>query len=526
MAGNRDHRHTAALVRAVTYIRDLAQDPNCWKRVKTLDGIEISVRDADAAAAQKGGGQLPSFRGDGVIRNVTVQEMASLLRGFGARKQWDPRFEQGKLLDTLNATDNLVLSSQRGNLLVRSRDFVTANTYVLDNVASEALVVSASVLDALAPPHAENSFWGGAYVRAEANAIGWILRQEGRDVKVTYIVEVDVKGAIPTSLIKLIQVQAPLCINNVAQALARQGTLPFVLRGLGPFGPSIGSALGSEWVDPDAGCIFNTRVTVPAGCKANFCIAFPAKGRYVLGASIETNKRELCGEDGEVYVSVQKFTSRARFQGVVSESTQCLLQFKVHNTAATPKELVLKVRPYGTGSRFSVTRLSVLGSVGAARKAEAIYEIDNERVDDELSSPVDSAVGMDDKESVMEAAATTPMSSMTLIGRRDSDSISNGATTSSSYFAPSSVYFSAASSYFSDAPKVVENVMGIVDTVWETAVDTTANAILSSYVTMTSLLYGRIKNPTKSVPKSHYEQLDDERLLDLILEHVLDDFDA
>ncbi|KAJ3287619.1 hypothetical protein HDU79_005539, partial [Rhizoclosmatium sp. JEL0117] len=188
------HRHRLAIETAVKYFKELYNDTECWKKVSTINGIDISKKDLSRdLQSSYGASLLPAFRGDGIIENITVQEVASVLRGFGARKLWDPRFEQGKLLETLSETENLYLSSQKGNLIVRSRDFLTANVYTLENTADEAIVVSTSVVDSLAPPE---GYWGN-YVRAEAKALGWMLRQEGRNVAATYIVEVDVKGQIP-----------------------------------------------------------------------------------------------------------------------------------------------------------------------------------------------------------------------------------------------------------------------------------------------------------------------------------------
>ncbi|ORY39652.1 Bet v1-like protein [Rhizoclosmatium globosum] len=373
------HRHRLAIETAVKYFKELYTDTECWKKVSTIDGIDISKKDLSRdLQSSYGASLLPTFRGDGIIENITVQEVASVLRGFGARKLWDPRFEQGKLLETLSETENLYLSSQKGNLIVRSRDFLTANVYTLENTADEAIVVSTSVVDSLAPPE---GYWGN-YVRAEAKALGWMLRQEGRNVAATYIVEVDVKGQIPQSLINIIQVQAPLCIKNVADAIQEHGTLPFVVLGLSQFSPSRRIIIKSEWIDPD-NTNFTVKAAIPPG-KSNFSIAFPVKGKYWPGASIEMKSH------AGLLVQAHQVASMYLLDGVVGESTKCLVQLHFHTSEEASQNITIHVRPY---AGISQRRLS---SVIGVSSGEAIYEFNGVQVLDGSLSPVDSAIAFDE----------------------------------------------------------------------------------------------------------------------------------
>ncbi|KAI8829444.1 hypothetical protein BJ741DRAFT_622841 [Chytriomyces cf. hyalinus JEL632] len=473
MTTRKDHRHRASLDAAVVYIADLYASDALWEYVKTVEDVRISVRSSvplpnrvqDKSPASAAASLLPTFRGDGAIQNVTVQEVASVLRGFGARKLWDPRFEQGKHLDTLSDTANLVLSSQRGNLLVRSRDFLTANEYKLSNTADEAFIVSTSVVDKLAPPE---GFWGN-YTRADAKAIGWVVKQNGPDVNMTYIVEVDAKGTIPTSLIKLIQVQAPLCIKHVAETISKNGSLPFIIRGLSPLSHSRRLVITSEWVEPDTNFL-KAKIIIPTG-KCDFSIAFPTKGKYAHGACIETNIHSLTGT---ATLTARQVTSREQMQDIVSDAVQCVLQFKIVNFGATVNEVLLTVRP-SPPPRLSATRLSVLARLPLFDERPPVFEVDGEPVVEALMSPVDSAVDFGEKQVLETQPPIVEPKPATYVG----------------------------SIYASRVPMIVDNLLGVMDTCAQTAVQTSASLLVSSYLTATTLMYGTpTSKPNTTEPSS------------------------
>ncbi|KAI9315432.1 hypothetical protein BDR26DRAFT_905823 [Obelidium mucronatum] len=323
------HRHHKALQDAASYIRQLFCESSYWTQVKTINGIRISMKPAvqpirDLQSASTTAAEtslLPTFRGDGVIKDITVQEVASVLRGFGARKLWDPRFERGKLLETLSDTENLVLSSQKGNLIVRSRDFVTANAYL-----------------------------GGA------------------------IVEI--------------------------------------------------------------------------GRHAGMC------------------------------VKAEQIRSKTILTGIVGSNTACVLQ--LHISLMDGKEGTLVVKPYSDlQQRFSAV------IVGATKGP--VFVMNGERISEDVSSPVDSAIGLDN---VVDS----------------NQDLAKG----------------------SRPPALIDMALEIVDSTWETMIEMTANLVLSSYVSISSLLYGttNLRATSISHQKSRYEQLDEDRIFEMVLEHVLNESDA
>ncbi|KAJ3348482.1 hypothetical protein HDU83_001304 [Entophlyctis luteolus] len=483
-----EHRHRDALDKAVGYIQEIYANDKCWTTVKTERNIKIKVKDQPAGWEGSGllemPSLLPAFRGDGVIKKITVQEVASVLRGFAARKLWDPRFEQGKQLESLNSFENLVLSSQKGNIVVRSRDFLTANTYRLDNTGDSALIVSTSVTDVLSPP--DNGYFS-SYVRGEAKAIGWLLSQQGTDVLVTYIVEVDVKGQIPQSLISIIQVQAPLCIANVSSAIDSSGTLPFAIDGLSQYGPSRRITLSNEWIDP-TDLQFKIKAVIPPG-KSNFSVAFPCKGKYGSGAAVEVTKFP-----GLEVLPQQMLVSKSgdTFDGILSsEHTYCVLKFQFSSTLKSACDVWLVAKPWNAvrERRFSTSSPIISSILGK----EPIFEVNGEKIVAEAGSPVDSAVEM------LSAGSAKDKSSAVAV------------TLSKSF------------QQAKDSHQLLNFAQNMAGTAYQTIRDTVATLIATSYVNLTNFLYKQPEQTSSKVVagKSHYDQLDDMRILNFILEQCL-----
>ena len=56
-------------------------------------------------------------------------------------------------------------------------------------------------------------------VRAEILMAGWVLIPQGRYTIVTYIVQIDLKVKIPTSVVNVVSVKQPMCIHYLRQAM-------------------------------------------------------------------------------------------------------------------------------------------------------------------------------------------------------------------------------------------------------------------------------------------------------------------
>ncbi|KAJ3358825.1 hypothetical protein HDU91_005102 [Kappamyces sp. JEL0680] len=188
-----------------------------WTTSQEKEGVSIS-------SLAVPGLDLPFVRGDGLISGgFTVEEVLSVVQNAFSRKTWDHRFDSSEVLEFLSPTDFLIHSVQKGTFPVAARDFVSCSTFYYDSPSVLDYVVT-SVEDPLGPPPGT-----GGRVRAEILLASWRLEQTAEGVAATYLVHVDVKGSIPSAIIRSIQVQTPMCIRRVGEYLESRGTLPFLV---------------------------------------------------------------------------------------------------------------------------------------------------------------------------------------------------------------------------------------------------------------------------------------------------------
>ncbi|KAJ3414054.1 hypothetical protein HDV05_007179 [Chytridiales sp. JEL 0842] len=138
----------------------------------------------------------------------------------------DARFDFGKLIETYNCDTALSYSAQKGTFPVAGRDFCTIlHTHYTEELDGSLYYLASSVEDPRAPLDPKK-------VRAELKVAGWILKASGttNEVEVSYIVQVDVKGSIPSSLVKAIQTSTPLAIAEVQKYLDTHGPHPHVIK--------------------------------------------------------------------------------------------------------------------------------------------------------------------------------------------------------------------------------------------------------------------------------------------------------
>ncbi|KAI9349850.1 hypothetical protein DFJ73DRAFT_932611 [Zopfochytrium polystomum] len=254
-APHRPHRHSGAIERSLAYLR-------------LLEPLQVGEKTiAEAVAAAESGTEvgrwvpqgppkagvtihlmeplpgtaaspaLPPVRGDGVIEGAfTLQEAYSVIRSSNCRRtlrhqtpfffiEGDTRYDHGESIEHFNIDEALAYSVQKGTFPVAPRDLVTA---VFNRRGDGTLrYVVTSVVDPTAPSE------GRGRVRGNLAIAAWILRERagaGGGIDATYIVDIDPRGNIPTSLVKLVQTQSPLCIAEVSRYLNSRGPIPFIVR--------------------------------------------------------------------------------------------------------------------------------------------------------------------------------------------------------------------------------------------------------------------------------------------------------
>ncbi|KAJ3088717.1 hypothetical protein HK102_008102 [Quaeritorhiza haematococci] len=338
------HPHATAVNRAFSLLNTLTPMSSGWTCNSVKGRTRISTRPIEGVA-------LPMIRGDALIHGTwTPQEIVSVIRSSVARKVWDARFESVKILEVFNTNESLSYVQQKGTFPVAGRDFVCATALQFgESVEEPSYFLSTSVVDQKAPQDPNR-------VRGELALAGWVLKPSFGGVTTTYIVQVDVKGYIPSALIKRIQVQTPMCILEVEKYLEQNGPFPFLVRSPQRLAPKANVTISKEDFLPSQR-LFQLDVEVgdPASLTALnkdspsikdsvlFAIALPKK-MYAKGAEVilEPKPRPIHAQVVDV----------AEARGHVSGATSAIVVFSASTAppkASWPVQFAVAVKP-GTKS--------------------------------------------------------------------------------------------------------------------------------------------------------------------------------
>ncbi|KAJ3249711.1 hypothetical protein HDU77_007543 [Chytriomyces hyalinus] len=193
-----------------------------WTLETTRENITIHthpVAQDSAFSVVRGCGELPA--------GFTVAECLSVIRSTACRKTWDARYDSGTVLQVLGVDDGVAHTIQKGSFPVAARDMIVAVTTRRVS-RREAVFVATSVTD---DGDAFPKSGASGRVRAELTFAGWMLRaSSGANVEAVYMVQVDPKGTIPSSIVKLVQTQTPLAIARVSEYLNKHGPVPFIIQ--------------------------------------------------------------------------------------------------------------------------------------------------------------------------------------------------------------------------------------------------------------------------------------------------------
>lgn len=135
-----------------------------------------------------GSDKINTFRGDGKFdRTYSLQEIISVIKSPSARKEWDGRYAEGKIIES-HGNSFITHSSQKGTFPFAAREFSTIGQVELqDNHAS---LVSTSITH-------PNIAYDQVKVRGNLYLGGWDIRKTANSLEISYIVQVDVGGYIP-----------------------------------------------------------------------------------------------------------------------------------------------------------------------------------------------------------------------------------------------------------------------------------------------------------------------------------------
>ncbi|CAG8679904.1 16306_t:CDS:2, partial [Acaulospora morrowiae] len=216
------HRHTESLKDALHYLKSLYDNVNDWTLYTETKGVKVFTMD--------GGKPMPIMRGDITYTGYDAEDVLSVVANMDFRKLWDDRFDEGSTYERWDLGETLTRSAMKGTFPVSGRDMALINTVDRDPETGTIYFVSTSVIDQAIPLSKK-------HVRADLKIAGWILKPKKNEsgiveaVDATYIVEIDIKlDSIPTSILKSISMQTPMCVVKVNDVIQKYGFPPYVKR--------------------------------------------------------------------------------------------------------------------------------------------------------------------------------------------------------------------------------------------------------------------------------------------------------
>jgi hypothetical protein len=207
------HAHHSSTHKTLAYVKELGGSLDGWKFSSEKDNVKIYTKEAT--------GSMPITRGDTVLEaGWTLQQVAAICLSIGARTIWDERFDNAEIKERYSLHEILFHSKMKGTWPIPGRDI--AGSSIVEKNDHELIISMSSVVDPLIPETT-------SHVRADLLAAAWILKllEDGK-ISLTYVVHINLGGSIPTTFLKLVQNQTPLCAGKVADFARKFGFPPYV----------------------------------------------------------------------------------------------------------------------------------------------------------------------------------------------------------------------------------------------------------------------------------------------------------
>eukprot|EP01089_Gocevia_fonbrunei_P018888 TRINITY_DN64_c0_g1_i1.p1 TRINITY_DN64_c0_g1~~TRINITY_DN64_c0_g1_i1.p1 ORF type:complete len:357 (-),score=101.81 TRINITY_DN64_c0_g1_i1:41-1111(-) len=176
-----------------------------WTANGETNGIKISYKDLPDSP-------IRCFKGVGVIK-ATAEVLRLHLVQIDLRQFWDPMFLGGAYKLQITKDYRVVYYSFSAPWPVTSRDFVT--------VAGEFMEEDGSVVSAVNSIQRDDMPDKEGFVRGHLSPTGFVVKplanaEDGTPrCEVTYIIQIDPSGWIPTWVVNLVNADQPNCINKL-----------------------------------------------------------------------------------------------------------------------------------------------------------------------------------------------------------------------------------------------------------------------------------------------------------------------
>ncbi|KAI7877166.1 Bet v1-like protein [Lichtheimia hyalospora FSU 10163] len=206
-----NNRHAATSRKALDYLKELSNTLDGWNFSQEKDGVKLYIKPESNG--------LNIVRGDAILKTdkYTPREVATVATNPGCRKIWDEKYEVSEVKEMFTHLESLFWVKLKAPWPVSPRDFVGIALRDFDE--DVCYVSMSSVEDPVAPPVS-------GCVRGTLLISGWKVYKTEGGIGITYITQVDMAGSIPSSFLKNIQLQVPLCAGKVVDYARSYGFPP------------------------------------------------------------------------------------------------------------------------------------------------------------------------------------------------------------------------------------------------------------------------------------------------------------
>ncbi|KAI8968201.1 hypothetical protein BDF20DRAFT_894958 [Mycotypha africana] len=212
-----ENKHAEAAYAALTRLKELACTLDDWEFSQEKNGVRLYSK-ADESSP------IPIVRGDVVLQGheFTAQQVAAVATLPGCRRVWDEKYDGSEVKEIYKARDGILealfWSKIKTPWPISPRDISATSLRDTSN-ENECYVVMTSVEDEQIPPVSGS-------VRANLMISGWKIIKTETGIAISYITQVDLAGSIPTTFLKGVQQQVPLCAGAVVNYIQENGFPP------------------------------------------------------------------------------------------------------------------------------------------------------------------------------------------------------------------------------------------------------------------------------------------------------------
>ncbi|KAI8097452.1 uncharacterized protein BX664DRAFT_378237 [Halteromyces radiatus] len=207
-----NNRHAATNRKNLEQIKTLTADLSGWEFSQEKDGVKLYSKAVE-------GSSIPLVRGDYLLKTTeyTAEQVAVVATLPGARSIWDEKFHSSEVKEMFTQWESFFWVRLNTPWPISNRDFVGCN---LRDMSRDLCYISmASVQD-------DTVGAVSGCVRGNLICSGWKLQKVDEGIQITYVTQVDLAGSIPSSFLRNVQLQVPLCAGKVADYISNYGFPP------------------------------------------------------------------------------------------------------------------------------------------------------------------------------------------------------------------------------------------------------------------------------------------------------------